>query len=167
MAAKIVADVQAEGLLEPMVLASLSIEQLKLAAELAGVDEDEEDIEEAVEMMIAKRAAAMMVGRAGINEAATEWRLSEYKLNHCENQVAVPTLHESQAAYSSHKVAKVQADSWASGSGSRVLAGVRCTAEDLERNQLAEKALALMIHKSWCRLMWITPSSGEQRWLPV
>ena len=45
MAAKIVDGVHAEGLLEPMVLATLSTEQLKLAAELAGADEDEEEVD--------------------------------------------------------------------------------------------------------------------------
>ena len=45
MAAKIVAGVHAEGLLEPMVLATLSRELLKLAAELAGADVDEEEVD--------------------------------------------------------------------------------------------------------------------------
>ena len=45
MAAKILAGIQAEGLMEPMVLATLSTEQLKLAAELAGADEDEEEVD--------------------------------------------------------------------------------------------------------------------------
>ena len=45
IAARILAGIQAEGLLEPMVLATLIMEQLKLAAELAGADEDEEEVD--------------------------------------------------------------------------------------------------------------------------
>ena len=145
MAARIVASIQAEGLLEPTVLATLSLVQLKLAAELAGKDESEDVIEEATELLEAKWAAAQLTGKAGINAAAVEWRLAKYKHNHIENRAPKPTLHESQAAFSSHKVAKVQADSWASGSGTRTLAEVRCNAEDIERTMLAEKALAKAI----------------------
>ena len=145
MAARIVAGIQAEGLLEPTVLATLSLVQLKLAAELAGKDDSEDVIEEATELLKAKWAAAQLAGKAAINAAAVEWRLSKYKHNHIENKAPKPNLHESQAAFSSHKVAKVQADSWASGSGTRTLAEVRCNAEDIERTKLAEKALAWMI----------------------
>ena len=81
MAARIVAEIQAEGLLEPTVLATLSLVQLKLAAELAGKEESEEVIEEAMEILEARWAAAEMIGKAGIYAAATEWRLSKYEHN--------------------------------------------------------------------------------------
>ena len=148
MAASIVKALGDHGLLDPMILAVLGEAQLRrMVEQAAGEEPDPEAVDAATLEVKTLQGQLKALGTAEIRVQAQEWRANQYRDNHPDNlKRAAPTLHEAQAAFSSHKTSKVMSESWADSSrGNRVLAVDRCKTDEVARNKLAEKALYLLL----------------------